>query len=139
MKNRHLIFIVIAMILSFGCSKSSNSTSTVTPPTPTPEPQIVFTIDASNASISPGSSFPVTVILTSAMPSAKGVNIEATLTDQTNNTLLSQGGTTTSNTLKSTINVINLPQQHWCNATIKVYSAATPSNTASQSFTVVYK
>ena len=127
------------MILSFGCSKSSNSTSTVTPPTPTPEPQIVFTIDASNASISPGSSFPVTVTLTSGMPSTKGINIEASLTDQTNNTLISQGGTISSNTLKSTVNIINLPQQHWCSATIKVYSAATPSNTASQSFTVVYK
>ena len=139
MKISQSICIFIMTFLIFGCSKSNDSSTPVTPPSSNPEPKIIFSIDASNASISPGSTYPVTVTLTSAMPSAKGINIEATLTDQTNNSLINQGGTIASNTLKSTVNIINLPQQHWCSATIKVYSAATPSNTASQSFTVVYK
>ena len=92
------------MMLTFGCSKSSNSSSPVTPPTP--EPSIVFSIDASNASISPGSSFPVVVTLTSALPSSKGINISVTLTDQVNNTSLSQNGVITATSLKKTINII---------------------------------
>ena len=125
------------MMLTFGCSKSNNSSSPVTPPTP--EPSIVFSIDASNASISPGSSFPVVVTLTSALPSTKGINISVTLTDQVNNTSLSQNGVITATSMKNTINIINLPQQHWCSAMIKVSSVTTPTNSATQSFTVVYK
>ena len=138
MKNKYL-FILCVLLTGLSCSKSNDSSTLATPSPTTPEPNIVFSIDASNASISPGSSFPVVVTLTSALPSTKGINIETSLTDQTNNTLLSQNGVVSSTSLKTTINVINLPQQHWCSATIKVYSSATPSNVASQSFTLVYK
>ena len=121
------------LISSTSCGKSGGSSQ------PAQEPSIVFTIDASNGSISPGNSFNVIVTLTSAMPSSSGIKIEAMVTDQTTNTSVSQNAAIISTTAKNTFVIINLPQQHWCNASIKVSSIATSTNTASQSFTVVYK
>ncbi len=129
-----LKLLILLFCLNISCSPSSSS-----PAAPTPEPPITFTLDVSNASISLDSSFPVVVTLTSALPTAKGINIEVTVTDQTNNTLLSQNTTVTSVLFKNSITIINLPQQHWCLASVKVSSVSTPSNSASQSFTVVYK
>ena len=106
---------------------------------PAQEPSIVFTIDASNASVSASNSFNVVVTLTSLMPSSSGIKIEATITDQTTNATISQNAAIISTTAKNTFTLINLPQQHWCSATITVSSVATPSNSASQTFTVVFK
>ena len=126
------IFCIIILILH-SCRKSGGGFI------PKPEPNIVFSIDASNASVSVSNSFVVNVVLTSAMPSSQGIKIESSLVDQTNNSPLTQNPSVTSQVAKNTIRVINIVQQHWCMATIKVSSFATPTNSSSQSFTVVYK
>jgi hypothetical protein len=123
-------------LLSISCNKTGGGGGTTTP---VQEPAVSFSIDASNGSIIPGSSFAVIVTLTSAMPSAQGIKIEASVTDQTNSTAVSQNAPVISTSAKNSVTLINLPQQHWCNAVIKVSSVATGNNTASQSFTVVYK
>jgi hypothetical protein len=73
------------------------------------------------------------------MPSSKGITIETTLVNQTTSSNIAQSAAITSTSAVNNLQLINLPQQHFCTATIKVSSVATPSNSASQSFTVVYK
>ena len=130
--------IVIGSIIS--CSKSSDGGGTTPTPPPTPaETSVAFTINASNNSVSLTNGFAVTATLTSIMPSSKGITIETTVVDQTNSANIAQSAAVTSTSAANNLQLINLPQQHWCTATIKVSSVATPSNSASQSFTVVYK
>ncbi len=130
--------IIIGSIIS--CSKSSDGGGTTPTPPPTPaETSVAFTINASNNSVSLTNGFAVTATLTSIMPSSKGITIETTVVDQTNSANIAQSAAITSTAAVNNIQLVNLPQQHWCTATIKVSSVATPSNSASQSFTVVYK
>ena len=130
--------IVIGSIIS--CSKSSDGGGTTPTPPPTPaETSVAFTINASNNSVSLTNGFAVTATLTSIMPSSKGITIETTVVDQTNSANIAQSAAITSTAAVNNLQLVNLPQQHWCTATIKVSSVATPSNSASQSFTVVYK
>ena len=131
-----ILLIVIGSIIS--CSKSSDSGSS-TPTSPAAETPVAFTINASNNSVSLTNGYAVTVTLTSIMPSSKGITIETTLVDQTNSANIAQSAAVTGTAAIKNIQFINLPQQHWCTATVKVSSVATPSNSASQSFTVVYK
>ena len=127
---KKIYLIVLFVMLQFSCNKSIQ---------PFKEEAISFSLDASNASISLGSNFGVTVTLTSKIPSSKGIQIAATITDQTTNNSINQNPAVISTAVQNSISLINLPQQHWCYATIKVSSVATPSNTDSQGFTVVYK
>lgn len=138
-KMKKIIFllpIVIGSIIS--CSKSSDSEGTTNPTTPA-ETSVAFTINASNNSVSLTNGFAVTATLTSIMPSSKGITIETTVVDQTNSANIAQSAAITSTAAVNNLQLVNLPQQHWCTATIKVSSVATPSNSDSQSFTVVYK
>jgi ABC-type enterochelin transport system substrate-binding protein len=73
------------------------------------------------------------------MPSASGINIAATVIDQTNNATIAQNAGINSTTAINNIQVINLPRQHWCTVTVKVTSVATPSNTATKTFNVAFK
>jgi hypothetical protein len=73
------------------------------------------------------------------MPSSKGITIETTLVNQTTSSNIAQSAAITSTAAINNLQLVNLPQQHFCTATIKVSSVATPSNNATQSFTVVYK
>ena len=129
--------IVIGSIIS--CSKSSDGGGSTTPTPPAAETPVAFTINASNNSVSLTNGFAVTATLTSIMPSSKGITIETTVVDQTNSANIAQSAAITSTSAVNNLQLVNLPQQHWCTATIKVSSVATPSNSASQSFTVVYK
>jgi len=139
MKKISFIAIVIVSIIS--CSKSSDGggSTPTPPPTPPAETSVAFTINATNNSVSLTNGFAVTATLTSIMPSSKGITIETTLVDQTNSANIAQSAAVTSTSATNNLQLVNLPQQHWCTATIKVSSVATPSNSASQSFTVVYK
>ncbi len=131
-----LLPIVIGSIIS--CSKSSDGGGT-TPTPPSSETPIAFTINASNNSISLTNGYAVTATLSSSMPSTRGISIETTLLDQNTSATIAQNAAVTSTAAANNLQLINLPQQHWCTVTIKVSSVATPSNNASQSFTVVYK
>ena len=112
----------------------------------TPPPQgtaqeaaIVFTVDANTTNTSLSNSFPVAVTLTSAMPSSSGINIAATVIDQTNNATINQNASINSVVAINNTQIINLPRQHWCTVTIKVTSVATPSNFATKTFNVAFK
>ena len=135
-----IAFLPILVGSFISCSKSSDGGgSTPTPPSTPVETSIAFTINASNNSVSLTNGYAVTATLTSIMPSSKGITIETTLVDQTNSANISQSAAVTSTSAVNNLQFTNLPQQHWCTATVKVSSVATPSNSASQSFTVVYK
>jgi len=131
-----LLPIVIGSIIS--CSKSSGSGGTSNPSTPAETP-VAFTINSSNNSVSLTNGYAVTATLTSIMPSSKGITIETTLVNQSTSANIAQSAAITSTSAANNLQLVNLPQQQWCTATIKVSSVATPSNSASQSFTVVYK
>jgi hypothetical protein len=122
---KKLIYIIIIFGF-FACKKS------------TPEQKIDFTIDAVNNSISTGSNFPVVVTLVSSMPS-QGIKIEATIVNQGTGLTLPQGAPYSTSIAKNTFMISGLPQQQWCNVTIKVTSNNTSTNTDSKGFTVVYK
>ena len=136
MKKIFFIAIVISSIIS--CSKSSDGGSS-TPIPPAAETPVAFTINASNNSVSLTNGFAVTATLTSIMPSSKGITIETTLVNQTTSSNIAQSAAITSTAAVNNLQLVNLPQQQWCTATVKVSSVATPSNNATQSFTVVYK
>ena len=70
---------------------------------------------------------------------SKGITIETTLVNQTTSSNIAQSAAINSMSAVNNLQLVNFPQQHFCTATIKVSSVATPSNSASQSFTVVYK
>jgi hypothetical protein len=123
MKN---ILYAILMVGLFSCEKA------------VPEQKIAFTMDAVNNSIATGTNFPVAITLTSAMPS-QGIKIEAIAVNQGSGSTLPQGAAYSTTSAKNTILISGLPQQQWCNVTIKVTSVNTSTNTDSQSFTVVYK
>jgi hypothetical protein len=132
MKNSVIRIIFLISLISFVSCKKSGTTS------PPSEPVIVFVTDATGSNTSLGSRFTVSVTLTSALPSAQGIKIESTVTDQTSNSNLTQSALT-SVLVKSSYDIVNLPQQHLCNVSLKVSSVSTPSNSATQTFTVVYK
>ncbi len=129
-----LIIVAIIIFLN-ACGKSSGTGTT----TPVAEPNIAFSINATDNSIAVGTSFPITVTLTSAMPSSSGIKIEATVVDQTNTQTVTQNAAATSTSAVNTFTLINLPKGHWCTATIKVSSVKTTTNAASKSFTVANK
>jgi hypothetical protein len=116
----------ILLVGLFSCEKAA------------PEQKIVFTMDAVNNSTATGTNFPVSITLTSAMP-PQGIKIEATTVNQSTGIALPQGAPFSTSSAKNTIVISGLPQQQWCNVTIKVTSNNTSTNTDSQSFTVVYK
>ncbi len=137
-----IAFLIIIVGTFISCSKSSDGGGSTPTPSPTPTPSetpIAFTINATNNSVSLTNGYAVTATLTSIMPSSKGITIETTLVDQTSSANISQSAAVTSTSAANNLQFINLPQQHWCTATVKMSSVATPSNSASQSFTVVYK
>jgi len=129
------IFLPLVVVLFMSCKKSDTAET----PVVVVEPQIAFNLDAVNNSIALSSSFAVTATLTSTLPSAQGVKIEVTVLDQTSSSPITQSAAVTSTTSANALQLISLPQQHLCSATIKVSSVKTPSNNASKSFTVVYK
>jgi hypothetical protein len=125
---------MISLLNSCGCKKQ-----TPKPEPPQQEPQVSFTMDVSGTIQTPGSTYVVNTTLKSAMPSAKGISIEATVTDQTNNANIPQNPVVTSTNSTNAITLINLPSQHPCNVTITISSVATPTNKASQSFVIANK
>ena len=134
-----IAFLPILIGSFISCSKSSDAGGSTTPPPPPVETPVAFTISATNNSVSLTNGFAVTATLSSTMPSTRGITIETTLVNQNTSATIAQNAAVTSTAAANNLQFINLPQQHWCTATIKVSSVATPSNNASKTFTVVYK
>ena len=126
-----IVFLPIVIAALVACSKSAGVAA--------PETAVSFMVDATNNSISLSDTYRIMVKLESAMPTKEGVTIETTVMDQTTNSAIAQNAAIVRTNTQNYLQLINLPQQHLCTVTVKVSSVATPSNSVSKSFTVVYK
>jgi hypothetical protein len=129
MKRNFLIVIIGLMLLSFGCSKSVSNDS---------DP-IVFTTSAATSNISVASNFAFTLKITSRI-SIKGLSVQVTAAEEVTGLSVSpQPPIFTTTVADNSSSVINLPQQKWVIATVKITDANNAKNTASKSFRVIYK
>lgn len=127
---RLLSIIIIGLMLTLnGCVKSAVNDS---------DP-IAFTIDAAASNISVASSFPVVIKITSRI-GYSGLNVALTAVEEVSGLAVSpQPPSFKTNITDNSTSVINLPQQKWVVATIKITDLYNASNTASKSFRVIYK
>ena len=112
-----------------GCAKTANNTS---------DP-IVFTTDAAASNISVASNFPVAIKITSRI-SYSGLKVTISAIEEVSGlTVAPQPPAIITNSIDNSSSIINLPQQKWVVATIKVTDVNDANNTASKSFRVIYK
>ena len=123
-------FLILSVVVYTSCSNKGSSG----PPADQP---IVFSHNAGAATQNPGATMPFTVTLTSAMP-ASGIKVDVTTVTEVGGTAVSNS-TVSGSSASVNMSVTNLPRQVWCVTTVKVSSAGTPSNSATQIFRVVYK
>lgn len=124
---------ILGLIFLASCGKTS------TTPQPPAEENIVFETNAGQNVTSPSGNFDFQVTLKSKMP-AKGIRIEVSAIDEVAQTaILPQNSGITSTTAVTSASVQNLPRQKWVEATVKVTSLSTATNTASGKFRVIYK
>jgi hypothetical protein len=125
-----LLYGLLALLLT-ACSKKNSK--------PEPEQNIVFDINTSSAVIHSNSSYSFQVTLKSKMP-VSGIKVEVSAVQEVAGTAVSpQPAAITSTTSVTTASVQNLPQQKWVVANVRVSSATTATNTAMQTFRVIYK
>ena len=129
MKSAFSILIMGLIILVSGCVKTASNES---------DP-IVFTTDAAASNISVASNFPVAIKITSRI-SFSGLKVTITAVEEVSAlTVAPQPPTFTTNAVDNSSSVINLPQQKWVLATVRVTDVNNANNTASKSFRVIYK
>lgn len=122
---------LLALLCMVACSKKTS--------TPEPEENIAFDLNTSAAVIHSSSSYSFQVTLKSKMP-AGGIKVEVSAVQELAGTTVSpQPSAITSTSSATTAAVHNLPQQKWVVATVRVSSVSTTTNTATQTFRVVYK
>ena len=125
------IILLSVIVVMESCSSKSPA------PPPTEQP-IAFTHNAGNNVLNPGSSLNFAVTLTSAMPAA-GIKVEVSTKEEASGNTVGTNSSVNSTSATVNVGVSALPQQLWCIVTIKVTSASTASNSATQTFRVVYK
>lgn len=129
-------FIVLAVGFS-SCGKDGGNTPT--PPTPTPaDVDLVVTTTPTVSSNQPpaalGSGLPVTVVISSTMPSG-GVKIDVTAKLETASTNFFTGGTPKSTTASNSVTVTGIPTGGAsCVCTITITSLSKATNTWSGTF-----
>ncbi len=128
------MFILLSVIVLL---ESCGSKSPPPPPPPT-EPPIAFTHNAGNNVLNPGPALNFAVTLTSAMPSA-GIKVEVSTKEEASGNAVGTNSVVNSTSATVNVGVSSLPQQLWCIVTIKVTSASTASNSATQTFRIVHK
>ena len=117
------------VMLITGCSKNVTNESD----------SIVFTIDAAASNISVASNFQVVIKIISHI-SSDGLKVELTAAEEVSGaSVLPQAPSFTTTTLDNSTSVINLPQQKWVVATIKITDVNNVKNTATKIFRVIYK
>jgi len=127
------IILLSVIVLIESCSSKSPA-----PPTPPTEQPIAFTHNAGNNVLNPGSSVNFAVTLTSAMPAA-GIKVEVSTKEEASGNTVGANSSVNSTSATVNVGISALPQQLWCIVTIKVTSASTASNSATQTFRIVYK
>lgn len=118
---------------------SCGKKSTPTPiPTPTEE-NIAFDLNTGATVNHTASNFDFQVTLRSKMPT-KGIKIEVTASEEATGTAVTpQPSAINSSTSVTSASVQNLPRQKWVVTTVKVTSLSTGTNSATQTFKVIYK
>ena len=124
------------IILSIALLIQSCSSRNPTPP-PTEQP-IAFTHNAGNNIMNPGPSLNFIVTLTSTMP-ASGIKVEVSTKEESSGNAVGTNSSANSNSATVNASVSSLPRQVWCVVTIKVSSQGTATNSATQTFRIVYK
>ena len=129
MKQYFSILFIGFVLLTIGCTKNITNGS---------DP-IVFTIDAAASNITVASNFPVAIKITSRI-STDGLKVELTAEEEVSGlSVLPQAPSFITTTVDNSTSVINLPQQKWVIATVKVTDVNNAKNAASKSFRVIYK
>lgn len=129
MQRYFIILIVGFAMLAFGCKKSVTNES---------DP-IVFTIDAAASNITVASNFGVGIKITSRI-SSDGLKVELTGVEEVSGlSVLPQAPAFITTTVDNSTSVINLPQQKWVVATVKITDVNNAKNSGSKSFRVIYK
>ena len=129
----NLILVIFFSVLISACSSKSPA-----PPPPPSEQPIAFMHNAGNNVLNPGSSLNFAVTLSSAMP-ASGIKVEVSTKEVASGNTVGTNSSTNSTTSPVNASISGLPRQLWCIVTIKVSSVSTASNSATQTFRVVYK
>jgi len=127
----------ILLLSAITLIESCSSKSPAPPPPPTEQP-IAFTHNGGSNVLNPGSSLNFTVTLTSAMP-AGGIKVEVITKEEASGNTVGTNSSVSSTSATVNVGVSALPRQFWCIVTIKVTSASTASNSAIQTFRIVYK
>ena len=129
MKRFFLFGIIGFTLLSLGCSKSASNES---------DP-IIFTTNAAISNISVASNFSFTLKVTSRI-SASGLSVQVTAAEEVAGLSVSpQPPIFTTTAADNSTSIINLPQQKWVVATVKITDVINVKNTASKTFRVIYK
>lgn len=103
------------------------------------EENISFELNTGAVIVSSGSSQAFKVTMKSKIPKA-GIKIDISAAEEATGTpVVPQTSTVSSSTSITDCLVQNLPRQTWVVATVKVTSSSTLTNTASQTFRVVFK
>lgn len=124
-----LMLIMGCMLLFTSCTKTAVNDS---------DP-IVFTTNAAASNISVASSFPFTVTISSRI-GFSGLNVAVTAVEEVSGlSVTPQPPNFKTNIADNSTSVINLPQQKWVIATIKVTDLFNANNTATKTFRVIYK
>lgn len=133
-KSNTILFLLFSFFIASCGSKKPPTPS----PTPPAEAQIAFTQNAGSNVLNPGPSLNFAVTLTSTMPAA-GIKVEVSTKEEASGNVVGTNSSVNSTTATVNASVSGLPRQLWCIVTIKVSSVSTPTNTATQTFRVIYK
>jgi len=136
MKNRSLyLFLALAISCFAACSRPND-------PTPAPGPteeKLAIKLSASGVEVSPSNSFPLTVTVTSKMPTG-GVIIKVDAKREDNNASVLSITSPATSVAGTNFTISPLPaNQVYVTVTVLVTSVTTASNTATASFRVVWK
>ena len=126
------IIFLFAVILIQSCGSKNP------PPPPPAEQPIAFTHNAGNNVLNPGSSLNFNITLTSTMPAA-GIKVEVSTKEESSGNAVGTNSSVNSVSAAVSASVSSLPRQVWCIVTIKVTSLSTASNSATQTFRIIYK
>ena len=128
--SRNLLIVIIGFfVMSFGCSKGASNESDA----------IVFTTNAGTSNVSVASNFAFTLKIGSRI-SVSGLSVQVSAVEEvTGSSVSPQPPTFTTTVADNSTSVINLPQQKWVVATIKITDTKNTKNTVSKIFRVIYK